>query len=164
MEDWKWIKEWKGLYKIYSDGRVYSIRKSIFLKPDKTNRGYYKVKLYKHGYYEKYKVARLVAKAFIPNSNNYSQVNHKDGIKVNDNIENLEWCNNSQNSRHAVRVGLWPVGERHCRHKLTERDVLEIRKLKGKELQRETAVRFGVSRTNVKDIQNYKTWKHLKGE
>lgn len=56
--------------------------------------------------YRAKKIHRLVALAFIDNPNNYPQVNHKDGNKINNNVNNLEWCNNSQNQIHAIKQGL----------------------------------------------------------
>ena len=54
------------------------------------------------------RVHRLVANAFIKNTKNYKEVNHIDGNKKNNKVENLEWCNRSQNMQHAVRLGLKP--------------------------------------------------------
>ena len=63
------------------------------------------------------KIHRLIAENFIPNPNNYTQVNHIDGNKANSAIENLEWCTPSQNTRHAIKSGL----RRKCTNKSTQR-------------------------------------------
>ncbi len=71
-----------------------------------TSDGYYQVGLYKSGkcYYKS--IARLVAQAFILNLGNKSEINHKDGIKANNNKSNLEWVTHQENIRHAFRMGL----------------------------------------------------------
>ena len=68
--------------------------------------GYYKVGLYRNGKAKNFKIHRLVAEAFIPNPNNYPQVNHIDGHKNNNCVDNLEWCDNSYNMKEAYRIGL----------------------------------------------------------
>ena len=83
-------------YSILSDGRVYSKRKDIFLKPYRNTKKYLCVDIY--GKSER--IHRLVAENFIPNPNNYIQVNHIDGNKENNDVSNLEWCNNRYNSVH----------------------------------------------------------------
>ena len=65
--------------------------------------GYRRLKI---GRVKSYRTHRLVACAFIPNTNNLPQVNHKDGDKSNNRVDNLEWCDNSHNQRHAIDTGL----------------------------------------------------------
>lgn len=75
------------------------------------------------------RINRLVAETFIPNPNNYPEVNHIDGNKQNNHVENLEWCTPSENRRHAFRLGLAKAkrGWYNKQSKLTEQDVNYIR-------------------------------------
>lgn len=75
-------------------------------------------------------VHRLVAEAFLPIVDGCNEVNHKDGNKHNNMLDNLEWSNRVANLKHAVEHGLQPVGEHHPRAKLSDEDVASIRRLK----------------------------------
>lgn len=114
----KWINEIKGFekcgegYKIYEDGSVVSYKKgrTIVDSPQRTlkqqvskgTKGYCQVDLGE----KTVKVHRLVALAFIPNPENKPQINHVDGDKTNNHVDNLEWCDNSENQIHAYSHGL----------------------------------------------------------
>lgn len=99
---WKIIPETMN-HKISKSGDVYSILTEKILKPFQNLGGYRNIKLTNKLHFS---IHRLVAKAYIPNPNNYPLVNHKDGNPSNNTVENLEWCSHSQNSVHAVRIGL----------------------------------------------------------
>ncbi len=107
------IKDFED-YTIDKNGNVFSIRKDKYLKPylDRKN-GYLSVALYKDGTHKNYRVHRLVAETFIPNPSNLPQVNHIDGNKLNNNVDNLEWCTSKQNIQHAWKNGLNYISEKH---------------------------------------------------
>ena len=117
-EVWKAIPNFVGYYEASSMGRIKSVERivrsgrgyktvsSTILKPSLDEWGYEKVSLRKDGKSYSKKVNRLIAQTFIPNPNNYPQVNHIDGIKTNNCVENLEWCTPSQNMMHCHANGL----------------------------------------------------------
>ena len=92
-------------YKVSSDGKVYNSELSE-LKQTVNKRGYTMVKLCKNGFQKNCSVHRLVAEAFIPNEENKPEVNHIDGNKLNNTIDNLEWVSRGENQRHAYSIGL----------------------------------------------------------
>lgn len=104
-EIWKYIKGYEGLYQVSNFGRVKSIKfgKERILKTFKNTRGYLQVNLCKNGKVKNYKVHRLVAEAFLDNTDNLPEVNHKDENKLNNNAENLEWCSAKHNSNFGTR-------------------------------------------------------------
>lgn len=92
-------------YSVTPDGRIINSRgKEKELQVDA--HGYAKVDLYNNSKKSSKRVHRLVAEAYIPNPDNKPDVNHKDGNKLNNFVENLEWCTKSENMQHAYRTGL----------------------------------------------------------
>ena len=115
-EIWKDIKGYEGIYQISNLGRVKSSERrgngrEIILKGWKPKDGYKRVKLIKKYKVENKLIHRLIAEAFIPNPNNYPVVNHKNGIKTDNQIENLEWCTQKYNMREAQRLNLLNPGK-----------------------------------------------------
>lgn len=118
MEKWKDIKGYEGLYLISSLGRVLSLRRyrkngkggyyteTKILKPSKTSTGYKKYELNNDGKRETFKAHRLVALHFVANPYKKKYVNHKDGNKINNAYNNLEWVNHGENVIHSVEIGL----------------------------------------------------------
>ena len=107
------IPGWEGLYACTTHGDIWSYRSDKFLSPSKNKRGYLHVTFTKDGKRYDYRVNRLVAMTFLDNQNNLPQVNHIDGNKLNNNIDNLEWCSNSYNTKQAYDAGLY-VSKKEC--------------------------------------------------
>lgn len=94
-------------YLISEQGEVFSLLSNKFLTPCLNKRkGYYQVTLYKAGYKEKFLVHVLVAEAYIPNPLNKPFVNHKNGVKTDNSVENLEWVTHKENMQHAFTNNL----------------------------------------------------------
>ena len=123
------IKGYEGMYSVSSDGKVYSDRNNLELKQSVGSTGYYRVNLNNKDGGKTFKVHRLVALHFIDNPNNFKVVNHKDGNKLNNNIDNLEWCSYAHNNIHARQLGLCvnPKGidSKHCK-KIKRMDTGEV--------------------------------------
>lgn len=109
-EIWKDIPNYEGLYQISNLGRVKSLprkgtntKKERILKFAKSNKNYLIAILTKHNKRNAKSVHRLVAEAFIPNPNNFPQVNHKDENRHNNCVDNLEWCTNRYNCNYGNR-------------------------------------------------------------
>lgn len=98
------IKGYEGLYSVTEDGKVYSHRRNIFLKPRVKPNNYLEVILKVQGEQKAYLVHRLVAEAYIPNPDNKPTVNHKDENKQNNNINNLEWMTSAENNSYGKRT------------------------------------------------------------
>ena len=110
-EVWKDVDGFEGHYQVSDYGRVRSIKKKILvLKDDYQHNGYKRVYLWKDGRKHNKLVHRLVAISFLPNPNNYSDVNHIDEDKTNNHVANLQWCTHLYNMnfgsvREKYRVG-----------------------------------------------------------
>lgn len=168
IERWMDIDGYEELYQISDFGRVKrkagyratvprilktclssGYVQSVFCKDAKT----------KHQY-----VHILVAKHFIPNPNNYPEVNHLKGIKIDNRFHQLEWVTKSGNQKHRVHVlnGGMPLGESSLSHKLNNNKVAQIRLLGDSGLSySEISKTIGISRRQVRNIVIRKHWKHI---
>ena len=103
-EVWKWVVGYEGLYEVSNTGKVRSTYR--YAKELKQSNGttYRTVQLWKNHVGKNYSVHRLVAIAFLPNENNYPQVNHKDENKLNNHVSNLEWCTAKYNQNYGTII------------------------------------------------------------
>ena len=97
------VKGYEGLYIIDEYGNIFSIASNRYLSKQIDKYGYECIALTKNSITRHFKIHRLVAEAFIPNPNNYPQINHKDENKLNNNIDNLEWCTNYYNETYGTK-------------------------------------------------------------
>lgn len=140
--------------------RIYPEKIMLFHSND---RGYLQVSLSNHNGKKCLRVNRLIAMAFLENENNLPQVNHINGIKTDNKVDNLEWCDQAFNNKHARDMGLNKnFGNTHHQSKLKEADVTEIRRLfsEGK-TQKELSLSYSVTIAQISNIVNRKLWKNI---
>jgi hypothetical protein len=111
-------------YYVTEDG---IIRNGKLLSKHLSNKGYYVVGMWLNGKSIKFNLHRIIAETYIPNPENKSQVNHINGDKLDNRIENLEWVTNQENRNHAVQNKLHAQGEQIGNSKFTEDDIKWIR-------------------------------------
>lgn len=104
-ETWRPVIGYEGLYDVSSDGRIRNAKTKRELAHGFVN-GYKRVNLWKNNSYKTRRIHRIVAEAFIENPYGKRTVNHKDGNKTNNSVENLEWATHSENNKHAYLAGL----------------------------------------------------------
>jgi hypothetical protein len=180
-EIWKDIKGTNGDYQVSSIGNIRSMPRSRIkkdgylyvlsgrlLKPQ-NNKGYHQVSIRRNGKTEPVLIHRCVAMEFIPVSEGRNHINHKDGIKTNNRIDNLEWCTQYENNKHARDTGLNKIenyvhkrGEEHPMSKLDETQVKTILVcLKDGLTQQKIADYFKVDRSTIGYIKRGKLWAGL---
>lgn len=163
-------------YIIYEDGRLWSKNVRKFLIPfpisrrDKNgNKEYMAYKLSNNAKEKIFQVHRLVAIHFIPNPENKSEVNHKDGNKLNNHVDNLEWVTHTENVQHAFNTGLnngnlWQ-GELHSRSTYTDEEVKQICEMfSNGVLPRQLAKSTTKEYQKLFRIYNRDNWKHTSKE
>jgi hypothetical protein len=174
-EAWKDVEGYDGIYQVSNKGNIRSLKRYIYHKngakhiiegqlliPYITKKGYRQIKLWKNNNGIGFKCSRLVAKAFIPNPLNLPEVNHLNASKVDNRVENLEWCTRSHNIKHSFIHGTRKCyGEHHSQSILTDSDVYYIREMKDQKSINEFAKMFRVHKATIWSILNNKNWKHL---
>lgn len=164
----KEIKGYEGLYFCNLNGDIFSnpkkTRKGVRkMKPSKyIKSGYLSIDLCKEGKVNKYLVHRLIANAFIPNPENKPEVNHINGNKTDNRVQNLEWNTKSENQLHSITKGLrTTVGEKNSQSKLTECNVLKI--LLDNRKYSEISLEYRISVPTISDIKRGYSWTHVTG-
>lgn len=141
-------------YIITEKGEIINKRNGKKVKPQPNGKGYLRVSI---GGKMRF-VHRLVAEKYVPNPENKPQVNHKDGNKLNNSVENLEWVTNMENRQHAVKNLLHLTGEKCSWSKLTQKDVVFIRLSKDL-TAKELAEKYNVSVSTIRAVKQGKSWK-----
>ena len=170
------IKGFEGLYEISDEGEVITLERELqtptakFTLTERKSKGYKDKKGYMNFDFRRrggkvVRVHRLVAEAFIPNPNNYPQINHIDGDKTNNNVKNLEWCDNSMNQIHAFSNGLQKGNFQHPNSKLSYDDVLYIKNSYQKGVigkgMKTLAKKFNISYSAIQQIIYGKSYKNV---
>jgi hypothetical protein len=177
-EIWKPIPNFEN-YEASSFGRIRSIdrrsnyknistkiQKGKIITPYKTNKGYLRLGLRKNNKCYQLSVHRLIALSFIENTNNYSDVNHINMVKTDNNVENLEWLNNKENLEYSKKNN--PLfyekrrGEKHHSSSLTETQVKEIKYLNYIGFT-DCQIRdfMKIDRSIIYNITSNRLWKHI---
>lgn len=125
------IKGFEGSYSVTKNGVVYSLPRkhspklTVMNPVDNMKAGYLRVKLCRNGDDDLYYIHRLVAETYIPNPENKPMVNHIDGNKTNNRVENLEWVTRIENYIHAFEHGLYPRNRIHPSNKKEVYDLVK---------------------------------------
>lgn len=156
-EIWKDIEGYEGLYQVSNFGNVkrlegkiysyitnkYETRKEHMIKTRVGNRKYKVVNLCKNSKRECKTVHRLIAQAFLPNPNNFECVNHIDGNKLNNKIDNLEWCTTQQNIQHAYKNNLMTNNKKIDQYSLDNKFIKTFNSIN------EASKKIGVAQPNI---------------
>jgi len=151
--EWRDVPNFKGI-QASNTGLIRSIKRGFpyELKRFIDKKGYVRVSITNsEGKTRNKSVHRLVCMAFLPNPNNLPQVNHKDGNKTNNNVENLEWITNRDNALHAIRNGLWKTFQEGARRENEKRKKPVIASKEGEVIKFEC----------VRDAEKYFNSRHI---
>lgn len=172
--NWKKITVVECDYSVSSDGQVRNDLTGKILKGSLNTKKYVQVALWNNGISTIHRVHRLVANEFILNPMNKEQVNHINGIKTDNRVQNLEWCTNRENILHSYKIGTMKntgklkgrkykhsTGHLHPLSKLTEDNVKFIRNNKNILKRIELQEMFGVCQQSISNIINNVSWTHV---
>lgn len=180
-EEWRDIPGYEGLYQVSNLGNVRSMsrvqrNKKLGTTYFRQQRGRQRIlrKNKRLGYIyvdlwnisgRTHRVHRLVAKAFLTPDKSRPDVNHKNGDKTDNRLENLEWCTKSENAQHAIETGLRKnqYGQESNLAKLKEHEVLNIISdyESGMGTQKQIGLKYGISQSHVSLILKGKSWQHI---
>lgn len=165
------------MYEVSNYGRIKSLKRRVkhYMGGDKiigsrimkvypnSKHGFLQVSLSKNGRYKTHKVHKLTIEAFMGSCPKGKEVRHLDGDNINNRLCNLAYGTSHENNMDKLRHGTMMQGENHVFSKLSEKDVVEIRKLKIKGvMQKNIAKMFSMSEGQISSIINRVWWKHIK--
>jgi hypothetical protein len=162
------VKDYEGLYFLNENGNIFSYpkktRKGIRqIFPNIINTNYMMIDLCKNGKVKKHLFHRLMAQTFLENKENKEQVNHINGIKTDNRLENLEWNTRSENQLHSIRLGLrTTIGEKNSQCKINSEQVLLI--LDDNRPYKEIQQDYKISISTISDIKRGYSWTHITGK
>lgn len=168
-EEWRDVIGYEGWYQVSDHGRIKRIKSSNgtragkILCPKRDGDGYLFVALSRNGTARQVKVHRIVMRSFIGEPFGL-QVNHKNGIREDNRLSNLEYVTAKENVQHSINVlGSNRLGEGNPNSALSDEQVIEIMRLINSEMytQEEIGKRFGVSQITISRISTGKSWGHL---
>lgn len=181
-EIWKDVKGFEGCYQISNHCKIKSLSRRInssfgktrviperYINPSIDSNGYRILQLIRYNKRRTIRLHRLLALHFIPNPENKPEVNHKDGIKLNNSLSNLEWATHKENAIHSYKNGMTkkpkPSGHKgeQCHNALLkEKDVISIRQYFDYGISvKVLADAYNVSIGCIKQIGYRRTWKHI---
>lgn len=184
-ENWRDVVGYEGIYQVSNLGRVKSLPRAVFVKKSNNHtygsrinhtrvvdeiimkqqnvRGYKKVCLSKNGFQKPLYVHRIVMSSFVENPRGLPYVNHKDGDKHNNNLNNLEWVSDLDNKKHAYKNGLINnTGSNNGRAILNKGLVKDIRLLiKNGVSSKYISEYYKISKSTVFAIKSKRIWKHI---
>jgi hypothetical protein len=170
QEKWLDVKDYEGYYKVSSLGRLkknsyvnYNVFSGSTTIDEKiiegaNKEGYRQALLSKEGKTKFKMIHRLVADCFLKVDNKREFINHKDLVRNNNRVENLEWCTTKENLIHAHKFGTFkmPSGENSVHHKVKDCDILKIKLNINNKTQKELAKEFNVTQSIISRIVNNK--------
>ena len=163
-EVWKDIPDCEG-YQVSNKGNVKSFKRENprMLKTSLCSMGYPMVGLSINGKTKSKRVHRIVAETFISNPEGKPNINHINGIKTDNRVENLEWCTQKENIHHSEKNGLakHARGEKNGLSKLSSEDVFIIKTEMKNDSVKKICEAFNISSGTVSKIRNNKMWKHI---
>lgn len=178
LETWKDIPGFEGHYQASTLGQVRSIDRTVLrngkpmklkgkvLKPSPTEKGYLYVNLSIESKPKPHKVHRLVALTFLPNPDDKPAINHVNNDRIDNSVQNLEWCTNQENTNHAKAqnrlAGGSSPGEQHPMSKLTADTIRRIRKdFSAGHSGKYICEKYGVSPSHASRIKHGQSWGHI---